>query len=96
MFNKLSFKKKKTKIEQSVPEILTEENVDILGQDASLTGNRIANGVPSLKDLIAPASFDRSSPDHMQVGDKFVRNFIIAGFKLLLVGLTPYITTRAI
>lgn len=80
MFNKLSFKKKKTKIEQSVPEILTEENVDILGQDASLTGNRIANGVPSLKDLIAPASFDRSSPDHMQVGDKFVRNFIIAGF----------------
>lgn len=80
MFNKLFFKKKRQRIEQPVSEIITEENIDILGQDASLTGNRIANGVPSLKDLIAPASFDRSSPDHMQVGDKFVRNFIIAGF----------------
>lgn len=80
MFNKFLFKKKE-KNNQPVSEVIVNETpVDVLGQDVSLTGNLINNGVPSLKDLIAPPSFDRSSPDHMQVGDKFVRNFIIAGF----------------
>lgn len=53
---------------------------DVLGRDGSPTGRRLSNGVPCLKDMMAPPHFDRSSPDHLQVGSKFVRNFLIAGF----------------
>lgn len=56
------------------------EDAPILGQDVSATKNRLSNGIPHKKDLIAPPHVDRSSPDHLQVGSKFVRNFIIAGF----------------
>ena len=70
-------KKKEPKAEaQAAP----AASFDILGQDTSSTKNRLNNGIPTKKDLIAPPHFDRSSPDHMQVGSKFVRNFLIAGF----------------
>jgi len=52
----------------------------ILGQDVSLTKNRLANGVPHMKDLVAPPHLDRSSPDHLEIGSKFVRNFMITGY----------------
>lgn len=59
----------------------------VLGQDVSLTKSRLKNGVPTMKDLIAPPSFDRSAPDHIRVGSKYVRNYLIAGFpKLISVG----------
>ena len=29
---------------------------------------------------MCPPSFDRSQPDHIQVGSKFVRNFLVAGY----------------
>ncbi len=38
------------------------------------------NGIPGLRDLIAPAFFDRSSPDHIQVDHHFVRSFLVAGY----------------
>lgn len=56
------------------------QGISILGQDVSVTGSRLSNGVPHMKDLMAPPHFDRSAPDHLQVGSKFVRNFIISGF----------------
>ncbi len=47
----------------------------------------LANGIPNLHDLMAPPAFDRSAPDHIVVGNKFARNFIVAGFpKLISVG----------
>lgn len=53
----------------------------------SRTQHPLENGVPCIHDLMAPPSFDRSSPDHIAVGAKFVRNFIVAGFpKLISVG----------
>ena len=69
--------KKKKKIDMDVPAF---QDAPVLGQDVSLTKNRLSNGIPHKKDLIAPPHVDRSSPDHLQVGPKFVRNFIIAGF----------------
>lgn len=56
------------------------EEPQVLGQDTSLTKNRLANGVPHMKDLIAPPHIDRSSADHLEIGNKFVRNFMITGF----------------
>jgi len=81
MFSKLNFFKRKQQNEVTEsPAVVNNEVAEVLGQDVSLTGNRIYNGVPCLKDMIAPPSFDRSNPDHMQVGSKFARNLIVAGF----------------
>lgn len=40
----------------------------------------LENGVPSLKDMMAPPAFDRTNPDHIKVGNKVVRSFILAGY----------------
>lgn len=69
--------KKKKRPDMDVPAF---QDAPVLGQDVSLTKNRLSNGIPHKKDLIAPPHVDRSSPDHLQVGSKFIRNFIIAGF----------------
>ena len=42
--------------------------------------NMIQKGMYTISDLIAPSSFDRSSPDHIVVGKKYVRNFVMQGF----------------
>ena len=42
--------------------------------------NSIANGVITLKDLLAPSSFDRSNEYYIKVGNKCVRNFIMQGY----------------
>lgn len=68
---------KKKNTDMDVPAF---QDAPVLGQDVSATKNRLSNGIPHKKDLIAPPHVDRSSPDHLQVGAKFVRNFIIAGF----------------
>ena len=69
--------KKKKRPDMDVPAF---QDAPVLGQDVSLTKNRLSNGIPHKKDLIAPPHVDRSSPDHLQVGPKLIRNFIIAGF----------------
>jgi len=47
----------------------------------------LANGRTSLRDQIAPNFIDRSHPDYLQVGNKFVRNFMVTGFpKQIAVG----------
>ena len=73
-FNKIRGKREAA---ETISSVKTE---DVLGFDESETKSRLMNGVPSLKDMIAPPSFDRSHPDHMEVGMKFVRNFLVAGF----------------
>ena len=64
------------------------ESTPVLGLDQqNQQSNQLATGVPSMKDLVAPPSFDRSNPDYIKVGNKFVRNFIIAGYpKMISVG----------
>lgn len=64
------------------------EPTPVLGLDQqNQQSNQLAMGVPSMKDLVAPPSFDRSNPDYIKVGNKFVRNFIIAGYpKMISVG----------
>lgn len=40
----------------------------------------LENGVPAIKDLMAPPCFDKSSPDYIKVGNKVVRSFLLAGY----------------
>lgn len=40
----------------------------------------LGKGVRSVKDLFSPPSFDRSNEDHLKVGNKYVRSFIMNGF----------------
>ena len=40
----------------------------------------LETGVPTIKDLIAPASFRREAFDHLGVGSKYTRSFLLAGF----------------
>ena len=42
----------------------------------------LEKGTPSVKDFIAPPSFERGASDYMKVGDKYVRNFIIKGYPI--------------
>lgn len=74
--------KRKAKTSQNL-----NEAASVLGQDISVTKHRLDNGIPSFKDIMAPPSFDRSSPDHICVGQKYVRSFLIVGFpKMIAVG----------
>lgn len=40
----------------------------------------LGKGARNIKDLFAPPSFDRSNPDYIKVGKKYVRSFIMNGF----------------
>lgn len=42
--------------------------------------NTLEVGTRSVKDIIAPPSFDRSNEDFMRVGDKYVRSFVMNGY----------------
>lgn len=76
---------KKEKKRRSKKEAVSEPQV--LGTDVHENSSDLAMGVPTIKDLIAPPSMDRSSPDHLVIGKKYVRNFIIAGYpKMIAVG----------
>lgn len=76
----LPFRKNRTKDARGNP--LAKEERQVSG-----ALHPLANGVPDIHDLMAPPSFDRTSPDHIEVGGKFVRNYIVAGYpKLISVG----------
>ncbi|MFF2531592.1 VirB4 family type IV secretion system protein [Brevibacillus sp. NPDC058079] len=45
-------------------------------KDAGVLGR----GIRTVKDLFAPPSFDRSNENHMKVGSKHVRSFVMNGF----------------
>lgn len=66
----LSKKKKKSK------EVVLETTSTSNSQPESVLGR----GIRTVKDLIAPPSFDRSDESFMKVGKKFVRSFVMNGF----------------
>ena len=66
------FKKKKEKSEIKNNGIKKENN------------NVLDKGNRTVKDLIAPPSFDRSNPDYIKVGNKYVRSFVMNGFPSLV------------
>ena len=68
----LKKKKKETKNEDFL--------IDVNKTDSQQQTNLLEKGMVSLKDLIAPPSFDRSNPEYLMVGKKYVRNFIMQGF----------------
>lgn len=71
------FAKKKKKNQQNDELII---NVNESSADIKKDTELLDKGMVKLKDLIAPSSFDRSSPDHMIVGKTNVRSFIMEGF----------------
>lgn len=46
--------------------------------------NVIRKGSRELKDLLAPSAVDRSSYDHLMIGKKYVRSFMLNGFPALV------------
>jgi len=57
----------------------------LLGKAPALSS--LDAGVPTLKDLMAPPSFDRSAFDYLGVGNRLCRSFLLAGFpKSIAVG----------
>lgn len=71
--------KKKTKAPQ--------RELGLQDPEAVVAGKVLQNGVPTIKDLIAPASFDRSHDDYIKVGNKYARSFLVSGFpKAIQVG----------
>jgi len=58
-----------------------EKNEEIIfGNDNSSQEKPMEKGKVGLLDLIAPSGVDRSDATFLQVGNKFVRNFILNGF----------------
>lgn len=80
-------KKKKQATEQVVqtqqePELVLDAN-----KTTKVGATMLDKGVPTLKDMMAPSSFDRSAFDHLGVGDRVMRSFLLAGFpKHIMVG----------
>jgi conjugal transfer ATP-binding protein TraC len=65
------FKKKKSKevVIETTSTKTSDKPVSVIGK-----------GIRTVKDLIAPPSFDRSDESFMKVGKKYVRSFIMNGF----------------
>ena len=57
------------------------KNNNIIKDDKKESSEGVLNrGVRNIKDLFAPPSFDRSNPDYLKVGNKYVRSFIMNGY----------------
>lgn len=66
---------------KTVAKNMTDEIMIDLNKDGENKENRLLdNGMFALKDLLAPPSFDRSNPEYVVVGKKYVRNFVMQGF----------------
>ena len=44
----------------------------------------IGRGTRSVKDIFAPPSIDRSNPDYIKVGKKYVRSFVVNGYPSII------------
>lgn len=77
----------KKQVPENVVFDLTKESEEIPSDKRTLD-----DGIPHVKDFIAPPSFERGASDHMKVGDKYVRNFIMKGFPInISVGWLDYL-----
>jgi len=70
----LGIKKKQTQKEDYL--------IDVNKTDSGNNKTSLEKGMVSLKDLIAPSSLDRSNPEYLIVGKKYVRNFMMKGFPM--------------
>ena len=68
-------KKKKSKILSIKNKKKEDKEVSEKDNDSVLE-----KGARNIKDLIAPPSFDRSNPDCIKVGNKYVRSFMVNGY----------------
>ena len=68
--NKIEKKANKDKVKNKKKK--EKETVEITGV--------LEKGTRSIKDLIAPSSFDRSNPNYIKVGDKYAKSFVMNGF----------------
>ncbi len=69
---------KRSQKERTAEERQAEENVE-LTQAAVSEEKAFRRGVVSIKDLIAPASFE-ILPDYLRVGDKFIRTIFVVNY----------------
>lgn len=68
------FDKKKKNGKAAEPEAQAQVPAKVSGP------TMLERGVPTLKDMMAPPSFNRDAFDHLGVGDRVMRSFILAGF----------------
>lgn len=80
MFNKNKNKKNKEDIVLEVNPSTEKSKLDIDINKGDSSKNALEKGMRTLKDFVAPPSFDRGHEDYMMVGNKYVRNFAMQGF----------------
>ena len=82
-------KEKKSKKKGKAAEVAQEPEL-IIGdvQKPKVSGaTMLEKGVPTLKDMMSPPSFDRTEFDHLGIGDRVMRSFLLTGFpKHIMVG----------
>lgn len=77
------FKKKKNKKEEkyNTDEFVLNDDSIILSENQKFEGKPVLErGERTIFDFLAPDSIDRSDPDFIKVGNKYVRNFTMQGF----------------
>lgn len=79
--NKILIKnlKKKKKTNSTNSENLKRKKKEKIDENG-IEYNALGRGMRTIKDLFAPPSFDRSNPDYMKVGNKYVRSFVLNGY----------------
>jgi len=65
------FKKKEDTVQKETPKVNTKKKQ---------TTSELGKGIRTIKDLFAPPSFDRSNENHLKVGNKYVRSFVMNGY----------------
>lgn len=85
MFKKLLSKNKKPKIEKFTVDIdeienAKKEKIAEKNKKADEPESVLGKGMVGLKDLFAPASFDRSKEGYLKVGNLYTQNFVMQGF----------------
>lgn len=82
-------KEKKSKKKGKAAEVAQEPEL-IIGDvqtPKTVGATMLEKGVPTLKDMMAPPSFDRTAFDHLGIGDRVMRSFLLSGFpKHIMVG----------
>lgn len=71
--------KKKSKARAEIQDI-TLNISDNAKSTGSSSQNVLSKGIRSIKDLLAPPSFDRTEEDSIKVGNKHVRSFVMNGY----------------
>lgn len=80
-------KKKKEKAAAVQPQPEAELVLGSSKNTATVGATMLEKGVPTLKDMMSPPSFNREAMDHLGIGDRVMRSFLLSGFpKHIMVG----------